>query len=138
MGLSQDAEFSTMQISKFGVITEHRQSNKWQLTINLSHPQGHSVNDNILCNLYYITVDDTINSIVELGPHTLLAIVDIKSAATCPSSYLLAMEWGNNIHIAVCLPFGLHYTPKLFNIFSRLVALYLPTARDFTDLPLPG
>ena len=76
-------QFTTVQISRFGVIPKHHQSNKWRLIMDLSHPQRHSINDYIPKTLYslsYITVDDAINSIVELGPHTLLAKVDIKNA----------------------------------------------------------
>ena len=45
--------------------------------------QGHSINDNIpkpICSLSYIPVDDAINVIMRSGLHTLLAMVDIKSA----------------------------------------------------------
>ena len=74
---------SSVHISRFGVIPKSHQPNKWHLIIDLSHPQGHSVNDNIpktLCSLSYITVDDAIERILELGSNSLLAKVDIKSA----------------------------------------------------------
>ena len=80
-----------------------------------------------LWSLSYITVDDTINSIVELGQHTLLAKVDIKSAFRLLPVHpadrnLLAMEWCNNIYIDGCLPFDLHSAPKLFNILLSWIA----------------
>ena len=53
----------SVHISRFGVIPKSHQPNKWHLIIDLSHLQGHSVNDNIpktLCSLSYITVDDAI------------------------------------------------------------------------------
>ena len=123
-------QFTTVQISRFGVIPKHHQPNKWRLIIDLSHPQGYSVNDYIpktLCSLSYITVNDAIDSIVELGPHTLLAKVDIKSAFRLLPVHpadrnLLAMEWCNNIYIDGCLPFGLRSAPKLFNILADLLS----------------
>ena len=118
-----------VQISRFGVIPKSYQPNKWRLIIDLSHPQGHSVNDYIpkpLCSLSYITVDDTINAIMRFGPHTLLAKVDIKSAFRLLPIHpadrnLLAMKWDNKIYIDGCLPFGLRSAPKLFNILADLL-----------------
>ena len=118
-----------VQISRFGVIPKSHQPNKWRLIIDLSHPQGHSVNDYIpkpLCSLSYITVDDAINAIMRFGPHTLLAKVDIKSAFRLLPIHLadrnlLAMKWDNKIYIDSCLPFGLRSAPKLFNILADLL-----------------
>ena len=48
-----------------------------------SGPRGHSVNDGIpkdLCSLSYITIDDAVNHILELGCGTHLAKIDIKNA----------------------------------------------------------
>ena len=112
------------------VISKHHQPNKWRLIIDLSHSQAQSINDNTpktLCSLSYITVDDAINSIVELGPHTLLAKVDIKSAFRLLPVHpadrnLLAMEWLNDIYINGCLPFGLYSAPKLFDILADLLS----------------
>ena len=69
-------------ISRFGVILKSHQSNKWRLIIDLSHPQGKSVNDGVqkdLCSMAYIS-DDAIRKIITLGKGTLLAKIDIKSA----------------------------------------------------------
>ena len=118
-----------VQISRFGVIPKSHQPNKWRLIIDLSHPQGHSINDYIpkpLCSLSYITVDDAINAIMRFGPHTLLAKVDIKSAFRLLPIHpadrnLLAMKWDNKIYIDGCLPFGLRSAPKLFNILADLL-----------------
>ena len=82
-GLYPKGICSTMHISRYGVIPKKHQSNKWHLIIDLSHPQGHSVNENIpktLCSLSYITVDDVIERILGFSLYTLLAKVDIKSA----------------------------------------------------------
>ena len=118
---------SSVHISRFGVIPKSHQPNKWCLIIDLSLPRGHSINNNIpktLCGLSCITVDDAIKKILEPGPNTLLAKVDIKSAFRLfpADRNLLAMQWGNSIYIDGCLPFGLCSAPKLFNIMADLLS----------------
>jgi len=101
-----DGPFNTNRIpyahiKRFGVIPKNHQPNKWRLIVDLSYPDGCSINDGIpkdLCFLTYITVDTVIKQITTLGRGTLLAKVDIKSAfrllpvhpADC---HLLAMKW---------------------------------------------
>jgi len=70
-------------------------------------------------------VDTAINHIIELGPGTLLAKIDIESAFCLlpvhPSDrHLLAMKWNKGIYIDSCLPFSLRSAPKLFNILTDL------------------
>lgn len=72
-----------MHISRFGVIPKSHQHDKWRLIIDLTYPNGHSVNDGIaksLCSLTYVTVDDATQKILELGRNSLLAKPDIRSA----------------------------------------------------------
>ena len=124
------AHLPGIQISRFGVIPKSHQKDKWRLIVDPSHPKSHSVNDGIpksLCGLSYITVDDAINKILELGPNTLMAKIDIKSAFRLlpvhpADRHLLAMEWRNKIFIDTCLPFGLRSAPKLFNILADLLS----------------
>ena len=62
-------------VSRFGVIPKNHQPNKWRLIFYLSHPKGYSVNDDIpkeLCSMSYITTDDAVRKIVQLGPGSLL------------------------------------------------------------------
>ena len=50
-------EVSEVHISRFGVIPKSSQPGKWQLIIDLSYPEGKSVNDGIspkLCSLHYV------------------------------------------------------------------------------------
>ena len=50
---------STKQISRFDIIPKSQEPNKWRLFIYLSHPQGHSGNDNIpktLCSHFCIYI----------------------------------------------------------------------------------
>lgn len=120
-------------ISRFGVIPKSHQSDKWRLIVDLSHPRGRSINDGIpkhLCSMSYITTDDAIRKILALGPGTLLAKIDIKSAFRlipvhpC-DRHLLAMEWKGGVYIDTCLPFGLRSAPRLFNVMADLLAWIL-------------
>ena len=116
-------------ISRFGVIPKRNQPGKWRLIVDLSHPKHCSVNDGIpkhLCSLSYITVDDAITKIIETGPNTVLAKVDIKHAFRLlpihpADRHLLAMEWKDQVYVDTCLPFGLRSAPKLFNILADLL-----------------
>ena len=117
------------QISRFGVIPKHHKPNSWRLIIDLSHPQGYSVNDGIpssLCSIKYITIDDAINQILSLGKGTMMAKIDIKSAFRLlpvhpADRHLLMMNWNNSIYIDLCIPFGLRSAPKLFNVAADLL-----------------
>ena len=75
----------------------------------------------LVYSLSFITVEDAIGKILELGPHTLLGKVDMKSAFRLLPAHpadrsLLAIQWGG------CLPFGLRSAPKLFNIMADLLS----------------
>ena len=64
------------------------------------------------CSLKYITIDDTIKGIVQLGPGTLLAKIDIKSAfhllPVHPADrYMLSRQWNGGVFFDTYLPFGL-------------------------------
>ena len=85
-----------------------------------------SVNDGIdptLVSLSYIQVEQVGRSVLELGPGTQLAKIDIKSAYRvvpvhpddCP---LLGMLWNNNLYVDAALSFGLWSAAKLFNGIS--------------------
>ena len=128
--LYNKSQLPTVHISRFGVIPKSHQHDKWRLIIDLSYPKGHSINDGIaksLCSLTYVTVDDAIQKILELGRNSLLAKADIRSAFRLlpvhpAERHLLGMEWQNNIFIDTCLPFGLRSAPKLFNILADLLS----------------
>ena len=77
-------------------------------------------------------MDDAINKVLELGPNTLMAKTDIKSAFRLlpvhpEDKHLLAMEWQSKIFIDTCLPFGLRSAPKLFNILADLLSWIIMT-----------
>ena len=92
------SELPEVHTSKFGVIPKWHQPCKWQLIVDLSYPKGHSFNDGIPRSLYelqYITINDAIQKIVQLG---------------------------QRLYIDTCLPFGLKSAPKLFNILADLLS----------------
>ena len=123
------SNLASIQISRFGVIPKRHQQNSWRLIIDLSHPKTNSVNDGIpkvLCGLSYITIEDAIHRIIQSGPNTQLAKLDIKSAFRLlpvhpADRHLLGMEWRNSIYLDTCLPFGLRSATKLFNILADLL-----------------
>ncbi len=72
-----------IQTSPFGVIPKKRNSGKWWLIVNLSAPEGMSVNDGIdktLCSLAYVSFDTVVDSILSLGRGTEMAKMDVKQA----------------------------------------------------------
>ena len=118
-----------VHISHFGVIPKG-QMGKWRLIVDFSHPWDWSVNDKIpkhLCSLKYITIDEAIKGILQHGPGTLLAKIDIKSAFRLLPVYpgdrhMLGMHWMGGSYIDTCLPFGLCSAPKFFNIMADFLA----------------
>lgn len=103
-----------LHVSPFGVIPKSHQPGKWRLILDLSSPHGHSVNDGIPkdpFSLHYITVDDAIKALVELGPGALMAKFDVQAAyrnlAIHPDDrYLLGMKWKDAYYVDLVLPFA--------------------------------
>ena len=95
--------------------------------MHLSYPSGNSVNDGIDIAdfpLRYSTVYDTINSVMQLGRHSLMAKLDVKSAfrlcPVCPSEHhLLGMYWQGQSYYDKVLPFGLQSAPFIFNCLAK-------------------
>ena len=92
-------------------------------------PTWFNVNDGIpkhLCSLQDVTIDDAINQVIKLGPGTLLAKANIKSAFRLLPVHpvdrqLLQLTWKGFVYLDTCLPFGLRSAPKLFNIAADLL-----------------
>ena len=96
-----------VQVSLFGVIPKSHQPNKWLLIVDLSSPEGKSVNDCIdksLCSLSYVSVDDLAEIIRRVGHKALLAKLDIRSAYRIVPVHpedrqFLGMQWkGKVVH----------------------------------------
>ena len=115
-------EVEGIQISRFGVIPKPHKPGKWRLILDLSHPDGASVNDGIsdeLSTLSYVSVDDIVDTILALGQGSLLAKIDVRSAYRVVPVHpedrmLLGMSWKGSIYVDAALPFGLRSAPKIF------------------------
>ena len=108
--------------SPIEVIPKKHKPNKWRLIVDLSSPNGASVNDGInkeMCSLSYTSVDAVVEKILDLGKGTLLAKLDVKQAyrmipVHLQDRLLLGMEWEGFIYIDKALPFGLRSAPLIF------------------------
>ena len=115
----------SIHVSRFGVIPKGS-SGKWRLILDLSSPEGASVNDGIdktLCSLSYATVDEAASQVVRLGRGALMAKVDIKTAYRLVPIHpddrlLLGMQLEGAIYMDTVLPFGLRSAPKIFNAIA--------------------
>ena len=95
---------------------------KWRLIVDLSSPEGYSMNDAIrrdLCSVLYTSVDKAVVLAQSLGQGCLLAKLDLKEAYRAvpvhPSDQcLLAVSWNGTTYLDRALPFGLRSAPKLF------------------------
>ena len=122
VGPFEPHELPNGQVSRFGVIPKANQPGKWRLIVDLSSPNGYSVNDGIapeLCSLKYASVDQAVENILGLGQGTLLAKVDVEHAyRNIPvhpdDRILLAMRWNDKLYIDTVLPFGLRSAPIIF------------------------
>ena len=71
-----------IHVSRFGIIPT-KQSDCWRLILDLSAPEGWSVNDGIdpsSCTFSYISVDQAADVLSMKGQGSLMAKIDIKSA----------------------------------------------------------
>ncbi len=111
------------QISPIGVIRKHNHPNKWRLIVDLSAPEGRSVNDELvpeLCSLKYSLINEAVTLIRNLGPGALMAKVDLRGAYRVVPVHpedrpRLGMKWKDSIFLDAALPFGLHSAPKIFS-----------------------
>ena len=111
---------SKFGVSKFGVIPQKHQVGKWRLILDLSSPEGASVNDGIskdLCSAKYLYFDQAAKLIMEAGVGALLSKIDIKDAYRIvpvhPEDWtLLGIQWHGQYFMDTRLPFGLRSAPK--------------------------
>ena len=119
-------DFPFVHTSSLGAVPKKHSINKWRLILDLSHPNGHSVNDGIsrsLCSLSYTKVDHTVQKILSSGQGTLLAKIDIENAfrnvpVHTDDRHLLGLVWDGKLYIDTVLPFGLRSAPKIFNAIA--------------------
>ena len=121
--------YHNVQCSPFGVVPKKRQAGKWRLILDLSSPEGHSVNDGISreqFSLKYVSVETAIAILMEVGPGALMAKFDIECAyrniPIIPQErYLLGMSWRDQFYVDLALPFDLRSAPYIFNSVAEVV-----------------
>ena len=114
-----------VHVSRLGVVPK-KGIDKCRLILDLSSPEGRSVNDGIrpeLCSLSYVSVDDAARMATRAGQGALLAKVDIKSAYRLVPVHpedrlLLGMAWDGAVFVDTVLPFGLRSAPKIFTALA--------------------
>ena len=97
--------------------------------MDLLSPEGSRVNDGINPDkfiLHYITVEQVIRLVSQIGRGALTAKCDVKSAyrnvPLQPSDrYLLEMKWRNQYYVDLALPFDLHSVPCVLNLIADMV-----------------
>ena len=83
MGRLEQAEALGVHCSPIGVIPQKGKAGKWRLIVDLSSPAGGSVNDGIskeLSSLLYMSVDEVMDKVLELGKGAWMAKADIRQA----------------------------------------------------------
>lgn len=116
-----------------GLIPKKQEPNKFRLIVDLSSPQGKSVNDGItreLCSLRYASVDEAVAMVQALGKGTRLVKIDLKETyrqvPVHPDDFhLLGIEWEGQTYVDRALPFGLRSAPKIFNAVADFIAWVL-------------
>lgn len=124
------AASQNIHCSPFGVIPKRNRPDKWRLIIDLSSPDNHSVNDGIskeLASLSYMSIDDVIAVVLDMGKGCMLAKMDIKQAFRIIPVHpedrgLLGMEWEGRVFLDKVLPFGLRSAPLLFTAVADALA----------------
>ena len=113
-----------MHINRFGIIPK---SGKWRLIVDLSHPEGKSVNSGMdrLCSLSYFKIH-VVEKLLEMGPGVELAKLDVKSVfhnvlVHPEDRYLLGMQWRDQVHVDAVLSFYLRSVPKIFNALDDAI-----------------
>ena len=119
-----------VHVSRFGVIEKKHQQGKFRIIVDLSFPEGKSINDGIateLCSLSYTRVDDVVKGICQLGSGTMMAKIDIKSAYRIVpvhpvDRHLLATSWNGQLYVDGALPFGLRSPPPKSSQLSQTLS----------------
>ena len=119
---ASQAELMGVHCSPFGVIPKKNRPDKWRLILDLSSPDENSVNDGIakeLATVSYVSVDEVVEHILQLGRGTIMAKMDVRQAyrnipVHSTDRLLLGMKWADITYVDATLPFGLRSAPVIF------------------------
>ena len=103
-----------LHVSRLGMVPKHSPG-QWGLIVDLSSPEGHSINDGIrkdLCSLSYISVTKAAEAVSRMSHDALLAKVDIRSTYRMlpihpDDRWLLGMQWEGKLFVNTFLPLAL-------------------------------
>lgn len=107
--------------SPFGVIPKKGRANKWRLILDLSSPEGRSVNNSIpseWSTLSYVSVDYVVDQLLDRTGEVWLAKMDVLVHPE--DRWLLGMEWQGHTYVDTALPFGLRSAPLLFTVLADM------------------
>ena len=125
-GTPQQAEAMGIHCSPFGVIPKKNRPGQFRSILNLSAPEGSSMNDGIskeLASLTYVSLDVVTETAAKLGRGALLAKMDVRQAYRQVSVHpddrpLLGMLWKGEVFVDTTLPFRLRSVPLLFTALA--------------------
>ena len=136
------AEALGIHCSPIGVIPKKNKPGKWRLIVDLSSPEGASVNDGIdkdSCSLSYTSVDTITSIVVKRGQGAELAKMDVREAYRMVPVHpddrcLLGMRWEGDVFIDKTLPFGLRSAPLIFTaVADALQYMMVRNGASFID-----
>ena len=115
--------------SPLGIIPKRNKPGKWRLIVDLSSPQGISINDGIdtdKSSLSYASVDHLAALVVSTGRGGFLLKADIREAYRMvpvhpQDKHLLGVQWESAVYIDKALLFCLRSAPKIFSAVADAV-----------------
>ena len=118
-----------IHISPIGIIPKKNKPGKWRLIVDLSSPDGASVNDGISSewsSISYPSVDHLSKLVLSEGRGSYLVKADIKEAYRMVPIHpddlpLLGISWDNTLYLDRVLPFGLRSAPKIFSAIADAI-----------------
>ena len=127
--------FPVTHCSPLGAVQKDPQSPKVRLILDLSQPNGASVNEGIIeefCTVRYTPFDSAVDMVRKLGVSAFMGKIDIKHAfRLCPVRLvdwpLLCFFWNNSYYVDLRLPFGSRSSPGIFNSFADALCWILTT-----------
>lgn len=129
-------------LAALGLFLNEASLGKWCLIVDLSSPEGASVNDGIdpdEFTLHYIKLDQVIRVVSKLGVEALVAKFDVEAAyrnvPIHPSHRVpLGMKWRDQFYVDLVLPFGLCSAPFIFNSIADMVEWILVNSYQIPHL----
>lgn len=139
---SKEAGELGIHCSPIGIIPKKGKPGKWRLIVDLSAPEGASINDGVdkeTSSLSYTSVDAITSRVLALSQGAMLAKMDFKQAYRIIPVHpedrcLLGMRWDNQVFVDKPLPFGLLSAPLIFSaVADALQFMMIRNGAIFVD-----